>query len=206
MRGCSSKLIEKLGLEAKAMLRLLTRSIPRASTGIRRFQTSSLLRDAPAPDTAKMLSNLDMLALSSTPLNNIESVREDAIKLTSGVLIKSPGKNNEIVGTLLIGSEVFELNLGGGNNTSHFTITNNFLVEFADEALRIFTLVHPKPELIVVGLGKKSRILHERNRKFFNSLGIQIEISNTRTACQNFDLLATERPNQVAGLMLPPNL
>ncbi|GMM35597.1 hypothetical protein DASC09_029220 [Saccharomycopsis crataegensis] len=177
--------------------------------GLRQFHNTSRWSESEkgVVDGSKLLAKLDMLGLSSKPANNIESVLENGIQLSNGIVIKSPGKDKEIVGALLLGSEAFELNLSGKDNQQPiFNIINNFLVEFSNESLNIFKLVHPKPELVVVGLGKKSRILHESNRKFFNSLGIQIEIGNTRNACQSFDLLATERPNQIAALILPPNI
>lgn len=190
----------------------------------RAFHQSVTLRNQPVNGT-KLMANLDMLGLSKQPANNVESVLSNGIRLSNGIVIKSPNKLNEVTGAILLGGETFELNLSkkitepnsladgsseGSNGTAEdkpiYDITNNFLVNFDHAALRLFEMAYPKPELVIVGLGKKSRILNDKSRKFFIELGIQLEVSDTRNACKIFDLLATERPGQIAALLLPPNL
>lgn len=175
---------------------------------MRNFSSSTIQQKSDSPkDVSKLLSNFDLLGMASQPANNIETVLKDGIQFSNGIIIKSPNDKNQEIGSILLGGEAFELNLSGDKGQEPlYEITNNFLVKISEKALGIFKVSYPKPELVVVGLGKKSRILHESNRKFFTGLGIQVEISDTRNACQNFDLLATERPNQIAALLLPPNL
>lgn len=159
-----------------------------------------------APDPVDLIKRNDMLAHSQKPRNNIESVRGNGFLFSSNVIITSPDSKGDIIGTLLVDSDIFEVNLGQ-KETSGFSIVNGFIVEFdVSTVLSIFSKIHPKPEIVVVGLGERSRILSENNRKYFSSLGIQIEVSDSNNAAQNFDLLATERPNVVGALMLPPNI
>ncbi|ODQ77359.1 hypothetical protein BABINDRAFT_163616, partial [Babjeviella inositovora NRRL Y-12698] len=88
-------------------------------------------------------------------------------------VIETPNENNEIAGAILLGEEVFEVTLSNSpeDNYAHdqtLKITNGFHVEFNEQRiLSIFAAVHPKPDIVVVGLGKKFRVLSESNKKFF---------------------------------------
>ena len=42
--------------------------------------------------------------------------------------------------------------------------------------------------------------------KNFSNLGIQLEITNSNNGAKIFDLLATERPNVIGAILLPPNI
>ncbi|EDK39897.1 hypothetical protein PGUG_03995 [Meyerozyma guilliermondii ATCC 6260] len=148
-----------------------------------------------------MIKKNDILMFSQKPMNYVESVKKNGFHLANNLLITSPNSKGDIVGTLLLETESFEVNLSNA-----YKIINGFIVEFDEEILQIFTKVHPKPELLVVGLGHKSRILSEANRKYLSFLGMQLEVSDSNIAAQNYDLLATERPNVIAALLLPPNV
>lgn len=144
----------------------------------------------------------DILLYSQKPLNYIESVKKNGFHLASNILISSPDDKGNVVGTLLVESEAFEVDLSNGG----YTETNGFLISFHDDVLQLFSRIHPKPEILVVGLGKKSRMLAPDNRGYFSSLGIQLEVLDSKNAAQIFDLLATERPNVISALLLPPNV
>ncbi|KAL6452125.1 Ndufaf3 NADH dehydrogenase [ubiquinone] 1 alpha subcomplex assembly factor 3 [Candida maltosa Xu316] len=162
---------------------------------------------APA-NPADILKKNDILMYSTKPMNYIESVKENGFHLSNNFLITSPRKNdnNAIVGLLLLHSETFEVDLKTSKDDSTLVIENDWYVKLGDDVLNVFKLVHPKPEILVIGLGKKSRMLSIENRDFFSKLGIQLEISDSNNAAQIFDLLATERPNVIGALLLPPNL
>lgn len=150
-----------------------------------------------------LIKKNDILLYSQKPINYIESVKKNGFHLANNLLITSPDKNGNIIGTLLLESENFEINLSNGG----YKLINNFIIEFNElEILTIFKKIHPKPEILVIGLGNKSRMLSESNRNFFSNLGIQLEVSNSNNAAQIFDLLATERPNVISALLLPPNV
>lgn len=152
---------------------------------------------------ADMWKKNDILMFSQKPINYVESIRPDGFYLANRLLITSPDKQGSQIGTLLLDSETFEINLSNNG----YKIINGFIIEFNEaEVLSIFSKIHPKPEIIVVGLGGKSRMLSESNRKYLSSLGMQIEPGSSRNAARNYDLLATERPGVVAALLLPPNV
>lgn len=144
----------------------------------------------------------NVLMYSEKPVNYIESVRFNGFHLNSNIMISSPDKNGNTIGALLMEKEALEVDF-----TNSYTISNGYIVDFdVNKVLGIFQKIHPKPEILVVGLGKKSRILSQRNRAFFSSLGIQLEIGDSKNAASSFDVLATERPNVVGALLLPPNV
>lgn len=155
-----------------------------------------------ASNPADLFKKNDILMYSDKPMNYIESVKVDGFHLANNLLIKSPDKDGNIIGTVLLHSETFEVDLNDA-----YKIINGFIVEFDEtKVLEIFKKVHPKPELVVVGLGKQSRMLSDVNKRFFSSIGIQLEVGDSNNAAQMFDLLATERPNVIGALLLPPNV
>lgn len=156
------------------------------------------------PNPVDMIKRNDILMLSQKPTNYIESVKDDGFYLANSLLISSPDKDGNIIGALMLEKQTYEINFNVP--TAGIKVINGFIINISDDVLQIFEKVHPKPEICVVGLGKKSRILSESNRKFFSNLGIQLEFSDSNNAAQSFDMLATERPDVVAALLLPPNV
>lgn len=149
-----------------------------------------------------LLKKNDILMFSQKPINYIESIKPNGFHLANNILITSPDTDGNEIGTLLLDTESFEVNLSNGG----YKIINGFIVEFsAEQVLQVFSKVHPKPEIVVVGLGKKSRMLSETNRKYFSDMGIQLEVGDSRHAARVYDLLATERPGVIGALLLPPN-
>lgn len=156
-----------------------------------------------ASNPADLLKRNDILMYSQKPINYIESVKENGFHLANNILITSPNDQGQEVGTLLIENESFEVNLADGG----YKLVNGFIVDFnAEQVLTIFGKVHPKPEIVVVGLGRKSRRLSDESRKYFSQLGIQLEVGDSQNAAKIYDLLATERPGVIAALLLPPNV
>ena len=59
-------------------------------------------------------------------------------------------------------------------------------------------------DLLILGLGKEMRPISPRVRQRLNSLGIRVDIQDTRNAAAQYNLLATERGlNSVAGALIP---
>lgn len=153
---------------------------------------------------ADMIKRNDILMFSQKPVNYIESVKKDGFHLANNLLIRSPDADGNIIGAVMIDTESYEVNLSKPDKG--FTITNGFLVELKEDVLQVFEKVHPKPEICVIGLGKKSRMLHDKSRKYLSNLGIQLEITDSNNAAQVYDLLATERPHVIGAFLLPPNV
>lgn len=150
---------------------------------------------------ADLFKKNDILMFSNKPINYIESVKPNGFHLANNLFISSPNKGGDIIGALLLESESFEVNF-----TDSFKFINGFMVEFDSKILKVFEKMNPKPELLVVGLGKKSRMLSPENRKYLSSLGMQLEVGDSSHSAQVFDLLSTERPKTIGALLLPPNV
>lgn len=185
----------------------------------------------PSTNPADILKKNDILMYSTKPTNYIESVTKNGFHLSNNLLIESKlnkipqigtlnattttsaSKNDSAIGLMLLHSEAFEIKL----NSNTINIIDDWYVDFkintsssndgdGDSIIKIFELIHPKPEILIVGLGKKSRILSIENKNFFSNLGIQLEITNSNNGAKIFDLLATERPNVIGAILLPPNI
>ncbi len=152
----------------------------------RLFSTTRIIRKE------NVLSHLDVLGGSAQPSNNVQSVTNNGFIFSEGLIIQNKS-------ALLLSGRILEF-------TPKYNIKNGFIVEFEQSSLNFLKLINPQPDLFVIGLGSKSRLLSQTNIEFLNSLGIRCDISDTRGAVRNFDLLATERPNQVAAIFLPPNV
>lgn len=148
-----------------------------------------------------LLKKNDILMYSQKPINYIESIKNNGFHLANNVLITSPNALGQVTGTVLLENESFEVNLSDGG----YKIINGFIVEFHDDIVSLFQKIHPKPEILVVGLGRTSRMLLEKNRTSLSALGIQLEVSDSRNAARIYDLLATERPKVILALLMPPN-
>ena len=67
-----------------------------------------------------------------------------------------------------------------------------------------WTLIVHFLDLLVLGLGPSMRPLSPETRKYINSLGIRVDIQDTRNAASQFNLLATERGvENVAAALIP---
>ncbi|CAK9438262.1 uncharacterized protein LODBEIA_P25000 [Lodderomyces beijingensis] len=154
----------------------------------------------PPVNPADILTQNDILLYASKPHNYIESIKDNGFHLSNSYLITSPDAHGHVIGLCLIGSETFEVDVSG-----MYHVTGH-VVEFDSRVLEIFAKVHPKPEIVVVGLGRESRMLSSRNRDWFSEVGISLEVSDSTNSGQIFDLLSTERPGVIGALLLPPNV
>jgi NADH dehydrogenase [ubiquinone] 1 alpha subcomplex assembly factor 3 len=59
-------------------------------------------------------------------------------------------------------------------------------------------------DLLILGLGPEIRPISPRTRRLLSSLGMRVEVLDTRNAASQFNLLATERGvDDVAAAMIP---
>lgn len=167
------------------------------------------------------ISDYDIFQDLPSPMNNVEVVLSNGFRLKNGKRFTCRDPVNHPKALVCLSSEAFSLDLSADpnepnssssssspSNAPHLAIKGleTGFVEIDRSALEFLEVIHPKPEILVVGLGKKSRMLHPNTRKYITGLGIQIELSTTAIAANNFDLLTTERPGVVGALLLSPNL
>ncbi|KAF7865864.1 hypothetical protein EAF04_006029 [Stromatinia cepivora] len=174
-------------------------------------------RGPPSSETTQTdFSILDVLGNTPSPSTSIDACLSDGFHLNSGVKVGGDGK---IVGgkwrrgsgVLLVGGEAFEWRpwVQGegeeGESEGELELVNGRgQFECADEAWGVLGCVWPRPDLLILGLGKEMRPISPKTRAFINGLGIRIEVADTRNAAAQFNLLATERGvGSVAGALLP---
>lgn len=156
-----------------------------------------------ASNLGQNLAKYDIYALADKPENNVEMISEDSIVFSNLKVMRSPpAGQGDPVGALLLNNQIFELSLKG-IEFQH----EGVVVELGEAVTEVLALVYPKPELLVAGLGKRTRMLGPKTRERLSQLGIRVETGDTRSSALSYDLLATERsPALVASIMLPPNL
>jgi hypothetical protein len=150
------------------------------------------------------------------PSTSIDACLDDGFQLNSGLRITGGS------GVLLIGGEAFTWRPFHGRRAR--MINHKGQWECDDDAWGLLDLVWPKPgrplsialgeedadglwllpDLLILGLGPHTYPISPRTRDYLNSLGIRVDIQDTRNASAQFNLLATERGiGEVAAAMLP---
>ncbi|KAK9761959.1 hypothetical protein K7432_012734 [Basidiobolus ranarum] len=114
---------------------------------------------------------------SSAP--SIDVIGIDKFTLSDGEKIEGP--------IIILNGSVFEWSVpyGKGQDSKPFS-------EWTPEMFKLFEVVSPKPEILVLGTGDDLIPLPEKLRQYLFKQGIQIEIQNTRSACQTYNVLLDE--------------
>jgi NADH dehydrogenase [ubiquinone] 1 alpha subcomplex assembly factor 3 len=152
---------------------LFTNALKRSA--VRRFHTRLALRH-PAG-----LENI--LGGGPAPPVQVRSIGEEGLQLADGLVIPSA--------CIFLDGQVFLWKVPSepwdGWTKNHF---------------RIFDVVVPKPEILLLGTGKHVAPLPQTLRNHLNQQGIQVDIMDTRNACSTYNLLA-EEGRRVAAALLP---
>ncbi|KAI1109986.1 hypothetical protein F5Y14DRAFT_455473 [Nemania sp. NC0429] len=151
-------------------------------------------RDGPPPtDFAAM----DVLGNTPVPSTIVDICMSDGFQLNSGARIV------EGSGVILVGGEAFEWRpwLPRGE---HRLLNAKGQWEIPNETLGLLSLLWPRPDLLILGLGPEIRPISPELRRYISSLGMRVEILDTRNAASQFNLLATERGiDDVAAALIP---
>ncbi|EIW61577.1 DUF498-domain-containing protein [Trametes versicolor FP-101664 SS1] len=127
------------------------------------------------------LSNI--LSGGTAPAVQVNTITQHGIQLSDGLLLTSA--------CIFLDSKVFLWNvpqtLWDGWKPEHFAI---------------FETVVPKPEILLLGTGQQAQMLPPALRQYLTSIGIQVDMMNTRNACSTYNLLA-EEGRRVAAALLP---
>ncbi|KAK1769066.1 hypothetical protein QBC33DRAFT_513310 [Phialemonium atrogriseum] len=160
--------------------------------------------DAP-PETD--FERLDVLGATPVPATSVDACLPDGFKLSGGVSIYGG------CGALLVGGEAFAWQpwLGGaagaaagGGGAGPRLLNERGQWEVPEEAFGLLGLVWPRPDLLILGLGPEMRPLSPATRKHISSLGMRVDVLDTRNAASQFNLLATERGvADVAAALIP---
>ncbi|PVU87483.1 hypothetical protein BB561_006303 [Smittium simulii] len=99
------------------------------------------------------------------------------------------GNGNIINGDLIIINNVaFEWK----TNIQTCVDTKSGVPSFANDMFKLFDVVSPKPEILVLGTGKKCQPLTKDSRKYLLELGIKVDCSSSRNALGLYNILLDE--------------
>ncbi|GAA5894762.1 uncharacterized protein JCM6883_002199 [Sporobolomyces salmoneus] len=73
---------------------------------------------------------------------------------------------------------------------------------FDIEKLKVFEVVNPRPEILLVGTGKTGLFPPPKFKQYLNSLGIQVDVLDSRNAASTYNLLS-EEGRRVAAALFP---
>ncbi|KAJ9636386.1 hypothetical protein H2199_008061 [Coniosporium tulheliwenetii] len=131
---------------------------------------------ASTEETQTDFGALNILGGTTAPTTGIDACTNDGFALNSGLRISGSG-------VLLVGGEVFRWRPWLREGRVEGTIGG---------------------DLLIVGTGPTIVPISPKTRKHINELGIRLEVSDTRNASAQFNLLATERGvTQVAAALVP---
>ncbi|KAJ8121778.1 hypothetical protein ONZ43_g1852 [Nemania bipapillata] len=140
---------------------------------------------------------MDVLGNTPVPSTTVDICMSDGFQLNSGARI------DEGSGVILVGGEAFVWRpwLPRGE---HRLLNAKGQWEIPNESLGPLSLLWPRPDLLVLGLGPEIRPISPELRRHISSLGMRVEILDTRNAAAQFNLLVTERGiNDVAAALIP---
>ncbi|KAI1641014.1 hypothetical protein F4809DRAFT_588411 [Biscogniauxia mediterranea] len=151
-------------------------------------------RDGPPPTD---FGALDVLGNTPVPSTSVDICMSEGFQLNSGVRITDGS------GVLLIDGEAFKWQpwlLRGEKRL----LNSKGQWEVPNESLAMLDLLWPRPDLLILGLGPEIRPVSPEVRRYISSLGIRVEILDTRNAAAQFNLLATERGvTDVVAALIP---
>ncbi|PWY73794.1 hypothetical protein BO94DRAFT_538836 [Aspergillus sclerotioniger CBS 115572] len=173
-----------------------TRMIPRAHTA----KPSNRDRGPPSKeDTQTDFAALNVLGNIPAPTTAIDATLDTGFHLNNGVKITGGD------GVLLIGGEAFAWRPWHGVEGGKDSMVNKKgQFEVGEQAWGILNLVWPRPDMLIIGMGETVFPLSPETKRQINSLGVRVEMLDTRNAAAQFNLLATERGvSEIAAAMIP---
>ncbi|KAK3313768.1 hypothetical protein B0H66DRAFT_537020 [Apodospora peruviana] len=152
----------------------------------------------PATDFGQM----DMLGQTPVPSTSVDVCMSDGFQFDSGVTITGGD------GALLVGGEAFTWRpwslAGDSPDVKRKLVNAKGQWEVSADAFGLLGLVWPRPDLLIIGMGPEIRPLAPSMRKMISSLGIRVDVLDTRNAASQFNMLATERGvDNVAAALIP---
>ncbi|KAF5130468.1 NADH dehydrogenase [ubiquinone] 1 alpha subcomplex assembly factor 3 [Metarhizium anisopliae] len=131
------------------------------------------------------------------PSTSVDVCMYDGFGLNSGLTIT--GGN----GALLVNGEAFAWRPWEATGSMEL-VNKKGQFDLPKEAFGIFDLLWPRPDLLVIGVGKHNLPLSPETKKHIVEQGMRVEVLDTRNAAAQFNLLATERGvSEVAAALIP---
>ncbi|KAK0623636.1 hypothetical protein B0T14DRAFT_545080 [Immersiella caudata] len=151
----------------------------------------------PVPDQPPQtdFESMDVLGNTPVPATAVTTCLDDGFVLDSGLRIDGGA------GALLVGGEAFVWKPWGQGKK---LVNGKGQWEVNGETFGLLGVVWPRPDLLILGLGKEMRPISPATRRAISALGVRVEVLDTRNAAAQFNLLATERGvMDVAAALVP---
>ncbi|KAJ3496358.1 hypothetical protein NLG97_g2710 [Lecanicillium saksenae] len=160
--------------------------------------TSKLAKQQKSQEhTPTSFQDLDVLGNAPVPSTSVDVCMYDGFGLNSGITITDGD------GALLVDGEAFTWR--PWEITGEMRLLNSKgQFDVPAEAFGVFDMLWPRPDLLIIGTGKSIAPLSPKLKKHISSLGMRLEVLDTRNAASQFNLLATERGvTDVAAVLIP---
>ncbi|ORY90889.1 hypothetical protein BCR35DRAFT_299510 [Leucosporidium creatinivorum] len=174
------RLAQRTPLLARPLLACTCRSAPRFE---RSFASSSR-----ASGTADQFVNM-ISADAARPMVSISSLTPTAgFTLSDGLVVPAP--------IIILDGTVFLWDVNAPNEQ------DMSWEGWSEEKLKLFEMVVPRPEILLVGTGPRGLFPPPAFKKHLNNLGIQVDVLDSRNASSTYNLLA-EEGRRVAAALYP---
>lgn len=188
--------------ELSGVTRLNSLSTPRKfyTTGERERRQEVEASNAPPQQetTASDLDRLDVMGGVPVPSHSVDLCMADGFQLNSGAEIRGGD------GVMLVGGEGFAWRPWLAGNGGKRLVNAKGQWDIAEESLALLSLVWPRPDILILGLGPEIRPLSPAVRRHVASLGIRVDVMDTHNAAAQFNLLVRERGiDEVAAALIP---
>ncbi|TGZ84316.1 hypothetical protein EX30DRAFT_369604 [Ascodesmis nigricans] len=151
----------------------------------------------PPQSPANVFSELDVMSGVPTPGSAVETVAENGFVLSNGT------RWNDGSGAMLLHNEAFKWRAAERSSEIEHKALKTGILELPDTVWGILEVIHPKPELLIVGTGNKSLMLSVKDRNRLTELGIRMDVMDTSNAAAQYNLLSTERSGmEIAAALL----
>lgn len=187
---------------------------PARETAISSRESGSSL--SPPPNTEKGTTtwgNLDLLGGLAAPVFGIESAFDDGFAFSSGVKVEDGS------GVFLWQNQCFKWRPAEKGSEVEARALKTGVLELEDDVWGMLDVLYPKPgkltmrpdvcsfltsytELLILGTGARGLMVSQKDRERLTDLGVQMEAMDTNNASTYYNLLAQERPGQVAAALL----
>ncbi|CRG90208.1 hypothetical protein PISL3812_07251 [Talaromyces islandicus] len=161
-------------------------------------------RGPPSEETTQTdFAALDVLGNLPGPATAVDACLDDGFHLDNGVKITDGD------GVLLVGGEAFAWRpwhsmTGDVDAARRQMVNEKGQFEVPEEVWGLLSVVWPRPDILILGLGASVFPLSPQTKRHINSLGMRVDVQDTRNASAQFNLLATERgATEVAAAMIP---
>ncbi|KAM0264944.1 hypothetical protein ACHAQJ_000460 [Trichoderma viride] len=151
----------------------------------------------PESSTPTSFNDLDVLGSVPVPSTSVDVCMHDGFGLNSGITIAGGD------GALLVSGEAFAWRPWEVSGKLKL-VNDKGQFELPREAFGLFDVLWPRPDLLIIGVGKHNLPLSPQTRQIISELGMRVEMLDTRNAAAQFNLLATERGvSEVAAALIP---